>query len=66
MNKKAGLVAHPFNFSNWEAETGGSRFKASPVNLVSSRRGRVIETPCPKTKTKERGKKRDMGKSCVY
>lgn len=43
-------MAHPFNFSNWEAEAGGSRFKASPANLVSSRRAKAIETPCPKIK----------------
>lgn len=55
MNKKTGLVAHPFNLGTWEAEPGGSlSSKASLVYTVNSRTARATqERPFLENKAKQ-------------
>jgi hypothetical protein len=47
------VVAHTFNPSTWEAETGISEFKASLVYKVNSRTARAIQrNPVSKSRKK--------------
>ena len=52
------MAAHTFNPSTWEAEAGGSEFKASLVYRVSSRTGQATQRNLvsQKKKRKERRK----------
>lgn len=46
------MVAYTFNSRTWQAETGGTLndFKASPVNIVSSRTQELPRDPVSKRK----------------
>ena len=59
------MVAHAFNPSTWEAETGGFfELEASLVYKVSSRIARTIQrNPVSKTKTKTQNKTKTKNKN---
>jgi hypothetical protein len=56
------VVAHAFNPSTWEAETGGiSEFEASLVYRVSSRTARATQRNPVSENQKKKKKKKERG-----